>query len=307
METGAWASSSPVAGLKTVSVPPDGSTQSPSMKFFMVPIVGRGHGGSPLARAVPAAEASTARLAGLDKAGRNLSPSNVFRCACARPCPSLPCSLAALLAAPGPGQARLRQAGRHRRPGRVRRHRQGQAARAASASAARRRSRPTGAGWPSSPRTTAARATPSCSKRLKQGSQRFVMRSKRIASLRFSPDSARIAAVANSRRIRVYDIANDKRRVAASGDIRGYSWAPDSKRVVYGEADGEDFQADSDLYRRARHGRRRPRPPDPQQGRGEPRLGPGRRSSSTASPSARTTPRRTTSSPSTRRPGTSGA
>ena len=85
-------------------------------------------------------------------------------------------------------------------------------------------------------------------KRLKQGSQRFVMRSKRIASLRFSPDSARIAAVANSRRIRVYDIPNDKLRVAASGDIRGYSWAPDSKRVVYGEAAGEDFQADSDLY-----------------------------------------------------------
>ena len=85
-------------------------------------------------------------------------------------------------------------------------------------------------------------------KRLKQGSQRFVMRSKRIASLRFSPDSARIAAIANSRRIRVYDITKDKRRAAASGDIRGYSWAPDSERVVYGEAEGEDFQADSDLY-----------------------------------------------------------
>ena len=85
-------------------------------------------------------------------------------------------------------------------------------------------------------------------KRLRQGSQRFVMRSKRIASLRFSPDSARLAAIANSRRIRVYDIPNDKRRVAASGDIRGYSWAPDSKRVVYGEAAGEDFQADSDLF-----------------------------------------------------------
>jgi Tol biopolymer transport system component len=85
-------------------------------------------------------------------------------------------------------------------------------------------------------------------KRLKQGSQRFVMRSKRIASLRFSPDSARIAAIANSRRIRVYDIPSDRRRAAASGDIRGYSWAPDSKRVVYGEAEGEDFQADSDLY-----------------------------------------------------------
>jgi dipeptidyl aminopeptidase/acylaminoacyl peptidase len=85
-------------------------------------------------------------------------------------------------------------------------------------------------------------------KRLRQGSQRFLMRSKQIASLRFSPDSGRIAAVANGRHIRVYDIANDKRRVAASGDIRGYAWAPDAKRVVFGEADGEDFQAASDLY-----------------------------------------------------------
>ena len=85
-------------------------------------------------------------------------------------------------------------------------------------------------------------------KRLKQGSQRFMMRSKQLSSLRFSPDSGRIAAVANARHIRVYDIAGDKRRVAASGDIRGYAWAPDSKRVVYGEADGEDFQAPSDLF-----------------------------------------------------------
>ena len=85
-------------------------------------------------------------------------------------------------------------------------------------------------------------------KRLKQGSQRFFLRSRQISSLRFSPDSGRVAAVVNGRHIRVYDIANDKRRSAASGDIRGYSWAPDSKRVVYGEADGEDFQANSDLY-----------------------------------------------------------
>jgi dipeptidyl aminopeptidase/acylaminoacyl peptidase len=84
--------------------------------------------------------------------------------------------------------------------------------------------------------------------RLTSGSQRFVMRSRSIASLRFSPDSGRIAAVANGKRVRVYDIANDKRRVAAAGDIRGYSWAPDSKRIVLGEAAGEDLQADSDLY-----------------------------------------------------------
>ena len=84
--------------------------------------------------------------------------------------------------------------------------------------------------------------------RLTSGSRRFVMRSKVVASVRFSPDSRRIAAVANGKRIRVYDIANDMRRVAAVGDIRGYSWAPDSKRVVFGEAAGDDFQANSDLY-----------------------------------------------------------
>ena len=84
--------------------------------------------------------------------------------------------------------------------------------------------------------------------RLTSGSQRFVVRARSISSLRFSPDSGRVAVVANGARIRVYDIGNDKRRVAATGDIRGYSWAPDSKRVVFGEADGEDFQADSDLY-----------------------------------------------------------
>jgi len=84
--------------------------------------------------------------------------------------------------------------------------------------------------------------------RLTTGSQRFVVRARSISSLRFSPDSGRVAVVTNGERIRVYDIANDKRRVAATGDIRGFSWAPDSKRVVFGEADGEDFQADSDLY-----------------------------------------------------------
>jgi hypothetical protein len=37
VELGAWASSSPVAGLKTASVPPSAaSTDSPSMKFLKV-------------------------------------------------------------------------------------------------------------------------------------------------------------------------------------------------------------------------------------------------------------------------------
>ena len=84
--------------------------------------------------------------------------------------------------------------------------------------------------------------------KLEAGAQRFVMQAEAITSLRFSPDSRRIAAVADGRRIRVYDIAKGKRRVAAAGDIRGYSFAPDSKRIVFGEAAGEDPQANSDLY-----------------------------------------------------------
>jgi Tol biopolymer transport system component len=85
-------------------------------------------------------------------------------------------------------------------------------------------------------------------KRLNSGAQRLVMRAKSISSLRFSPDSGRVSAVVNERRIRVYDIDNDKHRIAATGDIRGYSWAPDSKRVVFGEAASDDLQAKSDLY-----------------------------------------------------------
>jgi Tol biopolymer transport system component len=85
-------------------------------------------------------------------------------------------------------------------------------------------------------------------KRLNSGAQRLVMRSKRIASLRFSPDSGRVSAVANERRIRVYDIDKDRHRIAATGDIRGYSWAPDSQRVVFGEAASDDLQAEADLY-----------------------------------------------------------
>ena len=84
--------------------------------------------------------------------------------------------------------------------------------------------------------------------RLTAGSQRLVMRSKSIASLRFSPDSTKIAAIAGGKRVRVYDLAADKLHVAAEGDIRGYSFAPDGKSIVFGRAEGADFQAKSDLY-----------------------------------------------------------
>jgi hypothetical protein len=84
--------------------------------------------------------------------------------------------------------------------------------------------------------------------KLAAGSQRLVMRSRSIDSLRFSPDSKKLGAVAGGKRVRVYDVADDELHVAAEGDIRGYSFSPDSNVVVVGRAEGEKLQAPSDLY-----------------------------------------------------------
>ena len=84
--------------------------------------------------------------------------------------------------------------------------------------------------------------------KLEAGSRRLVMRSRSINSLRFSPDSSKLAAIAGGERLRVYDIASDRVRVAAAGEIRGYSFSPDSARVVVGRARNDRFQAPSDLF-----------------------------------------------------------
>jgi hypothetical protein len=84
--------------------------------------------------------------------------------------------------------------------------------------------------------------------KLDAGSQRLVMRSQTIDSLRFSPDSGRVGAIAAGKRVRVYDIPSDTLHIAAEGNIRGYSFSPDSKQIVVGKATGEKFQAPSDLY-----------------------------------------------------------
>jgi WD40-like Beta Propeller Repeat len=84
--------------------------------------------------------------------------------------------------------------------------------------------------------------------RLRAGSQRLVMRSQGIDSLRFSPDSSKLAAIAAGKRVRVYDIAADRLHVAAQGELRGYSFSPDGEQIVFGRAAGEDFTSDSDLY-----------------------------------------------------------
>jgi Tol biopolymer transport system component len=84
--------------------------------------------------------------------------------------------------------------------------------------------------------------------KLQAGSQRLVMRSEGIDSLRFSPDSTKLGAIAAGKRVRVYDVASDTLHVAVTGQIRGYSFSPDSAQIVYGRAVKEDFSSDSDLY-----------------------------------------------------------
>jgi len=84
--------------------------------------------------------------------------------------------------------------------------------------------------------------------RLEAGSQRLVMRSRSIASLRFSPDSSKLAAISGGKRVRVYDVASDALHVAAKGPIRGFSFSPDSKQIVFGRAEKDRLQAPSDLY-----------------------------------------------------------
>jgi hypothetical protein len=84
--------------------------------------------------------------------------------------------------------------------------------------------------------------------KLRSGSQRLVMRAESVDSLRFSPDSSLLAAIADGERVRVYDVAEGTLRVAARGYIRGYSFSPDSRQVVVGRATKARFQAPSDLY-----------------------------------------------------------
>lgn len=92
--------------------------------------------------------------------------------------------------------------------------------------------------------------------RLKSGSQRLVMRAPSIDSLRFSPDSKLLAAIAGGTRVRVYDVAADRLHLAARGNLRGFSFSPDSSRIVYGKAVKADIEARSDLYTVAARGGR---------------------------------------------------
>jgi hypothetical protein len=84
--------------------------------------------------------------------------------------------------------------------------------------------------------------------KLDAGTQRVVMRAQTISDLRFAPDSRKLGAITGGKRVRVYDVAADRVHVAAKGEIRGYSFSPDSSEIVVGRARHSKFQAPSDLY-----------------------------------------------------------
>ena len=77
---------------------------------------------------------------------------------------------------------------------------------------------------------------------------RVVTRSAFVGDLEFSPDSKSLAFV-RGRRLFAYDIRERKALKVASGNIRGFSFSPDSGAIVFGTAGRNDaFDAPSDLY-----------------------------------------------------------
>jgi hypothetical protein len=77
---------------------------------------------------------------------------------------------------------------------------------------------------------------------------RIVARSSAVGELQFSPDSKALGLVL-SRRLFVYDIRERDEIKAASGVIRGFSFSPDAKSVVFGTSGRSDaVDAPSDLY-----------------------------------------------------------
>ena len=84
--------------------------------------------------------------------------------------------------------------------------------------------------------------------RLESGSQRLVMRSEAINSLRFSPDSTKLAAIAGGKRVRVYDIEKDRLHVAADGQHPRLLVLARQRRNRLRPAEKASFTSDSDLY-----------------------------------------------------------
>ena len=80
------------------------------------------------------------------------------------------------------------------------------------------------------------------------GRPRSVGRSAAVGTLRFSPDSTQLGMVLRSR-LMVHDVPTRTTFHAATGTIRGFSFSPDSRSVVYGTSGRDDaLDAPSDLY-----------------------------------------------------------
>ena len=244
--------------------------------------------------------------AGLDKAGRNLSPSNVFRCACARPCSSLPCSLAALLAAPAqaklvyvkqPGTADpvvyvATDNGKHPRRLGIGRaptiSPDGRWVAFVTVPDRRRRARDR--------RAAAARA------RARSGSSCAPSRSTPCAS---RPTPTELGGDRRGKRVRVYDIANDRPQSPRRATSAATRSPPDSKQIVYGQADGRGLPGGTATSTSCRAlGGAEPDRLTRSTGRAEPGVGAGGDRVRPLRRGARTTRPRTTSGRSTRRPET---
>jgi hypothetical protein len=77
---------------------------------------------------------------------------------------------------------------------------------------------------------------------------RVVGRSSFICDLQFSPDSKKLGLVLGTR-LWVYDIHDRESLKAASGNIRGFSFSPDSASVAFGTSGrNDDPAAPADLY-----------------------------------------------------------
>jgi hypothetical protein len=77
---------------------------------------------------------------------------------------------------------------------------------------------------------------------------RKVVASSDVGALHFSPDSKKLGLVVGTR-LWVYDIHDRDSVKAASGNIRGFSFAPDSGAVAFGTTGTNDaFGAPADLY-----------------------------------------------------------
>jgi WD40 repeat protein len=81
----------------------------------------------------------------------------------------------------------------------------------------------------------------------RRGPARRVGTGTEFGELRFSPDS-RLLATVRDKRLRVYRIRKREEIRTARGHMRGFSFSPDSRTLVYGKAKRGDFDAPADLF-----------------------------------------------------------